>query len=736
MNQEALPNFVGRWAAVIFAASIVVLGATQLYSSYDVDKNTRIRSEQMVSNGVDGYRRDLVGRLFPQTFWDDAVIHLDNRFDPVWADIFIADYFRQSEGFETIIVIGPDGRARFAEEDDKAIPSGRLSQILTSAAPLISEIRAGEAKRGPLPSVIPDRLRLTPILAQSMELVDGDVQFLAGSLVQPDRNARISGDRAPIVLVAKRFDAGMVKTIGDRFLLIDPQLAVGDPRQKSGEGQVLLSSSSGKPVAAIQWKLQKPGSALLKKTLPVSLAFAAILAALIAIIGQRAGRLARTLLASEARAKHLASHDTLTGLPNRAGLDGAFDAIADHDLPAGRSFAVLSIDLDQFKAVNDTLGHQAGDELIGVVAHRVASHREAGDFIARFGGDEFIFIRSGADGESAAALAARLIESIAEPIALKVGRVFVGASIGIAMIGEQSIDAMEALRRADLALYEAKEAGRNRYRFFDTAMDNQVRNRHELQSRLRDALSSDQLSLVYQPQVNLAGQVIGLEALARWALPGKGEIAPSAFVQLAEETGLIDELGTFTIRRAFADSKRWPGLLVAINVSAMQLRSRDFADLMRALLDEHKVDPSQFELEITERILLGDDQQTLETLKELRRMGFQIALDDLGTGYSSLGYLQRYPIDKVKIDRSFVARLERDQQAEAVVVAIIQLAKAFGLSVVAEGVETEAQRKCLKAAGCSDVQGYLIGRPMTADRLIDYLEGIERQSKVRLAAAK
>lgn len=736
MDQRSLPNFVVRWAAAIFAACVIALAATQFYASYDVDKNTRIRSEQMVANGIAGYRRDLVGRLFPQTFWDDAVIHLDNKFDPLWADIFIADYFRQSEGFDTIIVVGPDGNARFAEEDDRAVPQARLAAIMGAAAPLISKIRADEKVRGPLPDRIPDRLRLTPILAQSMERIGGDVQFLAASLVQPDRSARIVGSRAPIVLVAKRVDARMIKTIGNRFLLSDPHLASDVSSFDPKHGRVTLDSITGAPVGSFQWRLEKPGSALLKKMLPVSLIFAAVLAALIAIIGRRAGRLARTLVASETRAKHLASHDMLTGLPNRARLDGAFAAIAERDIPEGRSFAVMSIDLDQFKAVNDTLGHQAGDELIGVVAQRIASLREPGDFLARFGGDEFIFIRRSASIVDAKRLATRIIEVIAEPIALKVGRVFVGASIGIAMVDDGAVDAQEALRRADLALYDAKDSGRNRYGFFNRAMDIVVRNRQELQSMLREALANDQLCLHYQPQVDLGGRVIGLEALARWALPGNGQVEPSTFVQVAEETGLIDELGTFTIRRAFTDSRRWPGLPVAINVSAMQLRARDFADQMRDLLAEHGVDPTQFELEITERILLGDDPQTLETLKELREIGFRIALDDFGTGYSSLGYLQRYPIDKVKIDRSFVARLDRDKQAEAVVVAIVQLAKAFGLSVVAEGVETDAQRACLNAAGCSDVQGYLIGRPMPADKLVQYLRTNGDGTAKEMVAAK
>jgi predicted signal transduction protein with EAL and GGDEF domain len=357
-----------------------------------------------------------------------------------------------------------------------------------------------------------------------------------------------------------------------------------------------------------------------------------------------------------------------------------------------------------------------------VIAGRIASLCRPSDEIIRFGGDEFLVLQAGATREGTDALAARLIRTIAEPVQINGDRVFVGASIGIVNCSEEIESSNECLRRADLALYEAKEAGRNCWRHFMPAMDRQLRDRETMRVRLHDALVGGAIQMHYQPQVDGSGQVIGLEALARWTDDDRRAVPPASFVQVAEETGLIDTLGFYAMRQAFHDSRRWPGLKIAINVSAVQLRSKSFVEDIVVLVNEMGVDPKQFELEITERLLLADDSRTLTMLKSLRSMGFRIALDDFGTGYSSLGYLQRYPIDCIKIDRSFILRIDRDAQAQSVVVAIVQLARALNLEVIAEGVENEAQRECLKAAGCHDMQGFLLGRPVAAEKIADQLQ--------------
>lgn len=427
------------------------------------------------------------------------------------------------------------------------------------------------------------------------------------------------------------------------------------------------------------------------------------------------------IVASEARARHLAFHDTLTGLPNRALLNERLANAYEELRRKGTRFAVYCIDLDNFKIVNDSYGHQAGDDLIREVARLLESACTASDTVARLGGDEFAVVHMNATPESAGELAALFIRLLADPIDLEMGCAYTGCSIGISMVEDASEEPLEALRRADLALYRAKDDGRGRHAFFEPDMDVAIRMKQSLRDELRAALNHGEITLAYQPQFNGAGEVFGLEALARWSHPQRGMVPPSLFIPAAEEGGLIVELGFHVLRQAFLDAKRWPNLIVAINISAAQIRTKDFVQKVRALVRETGASPRQFELELTEGLLLGNDPETLETLRLLRQLGFSLALDDFGTGYSSLSYLRRYPIDKIKIDRSFIKNLGIEADAEPVVFAIVALARSLGLQVIAEGVETQEQRSSLATAGCGDVQGFLLGRPMWVDEIDAFL---------------
>jgi diguanylate cyclase (GGDEF)-like protein len=423
------------------------------------------------------------------------------------------------------------------------------------------------------------------------------------------------------------------------------------------------------------------------------------------------------ITASELRIRHLAYHDSLTGLPNRALLSERLSLALESTSRSGDSFSLHLIDLDQFKVVNDTFGHLVGDELLQRASERLVKLCRRADTTARLGGDEFAIVHLNADRESAAALAERIVQQMALPIALSIGEVHLGCSLGVTVIEASSMDPLDCLRQADLALYKAKEAGRGQFAFFEPAMDLAVTSRRALQVDLRNALANGELELAYQPQVDSVGDVVGVEALARWTHRERGVVPPSIFIPLAEECGLIVELGVFALRRAFQDSLLWPNLKVAVNVSAHQLRQKQFFQIVEDLVRETCAVPSQFELEITESLLIGDDPATHATLQKLSDFGFAIALDDFGTGYSSLSYLQRYPIDKIKIDRSFIVNLGIDVEAKAVICAIVTLAAALNLRVIAEGVETIEQRSSLMSAGCSDVQGFLTGRPVAASAI-------------------
>jgi len=377
--------------------------------------------------------------------------------------------------------------------------------------------------------------------------------------------------------------------------------------------------------------------------------------------------------------------------------------------------AVHCIDLDRFKEVNDTLGHPAGDALIRAAARRLAGIVRDSDTVARLGGDEFVILQSHTIAPGAAHLAERIINAFARPFDIDGQTVEIGCSIGITLISDPEIPASEVLRQADLALYSSKEKGRNCATFFEPEMDAALRMRRQLETDLREALAEEMLHMVYQPQFDAQGHVVGAEALVRWEHREKGMIPPSTFVLLAEESGLIGQLGDFIMKRVFEETGNIADVPVAINVSALQLRMPSFIATVTRLVAENDVCPSNYEFEITETVLLGDDAATRDSIAVLKQEGFSIALDDFGTGYSSLSSLQRFAVDKIKIDRAFVRNLDQnDRDAVTLVDAIIHLARALDLDVIAEGVETEAQRDRLIACGCNSFQGFLFSRPISA----------------------
>ncbi len=420
---------------------------------------------------------------------------------------------------------------------------------------------------------------------------------------------------------------------------------------------------------------------------------------------------------SEVQALHAAHHDPLTGLPNRALLAIRLEAMLARKRDAGGVFAVHCIDLDRFKEVNETFGHEAGDELLRRVSQQFAKVCGPTDILARVGGDEFVLVQEAKAAAEAETLAAQLITLMSMPTNLESGRVFVGCSIGVFFVDDLAIDPLECVRRADLALYEAKRNGRQQLMFFDAGIDEAQRTKQLLRDELRDALLHEELSVVYQKQVR-ERRTVGVEALARWNSKERGAVSPAIFVPIAEESGLIDALGNFVMRRAFLDSRKMKGLRVSVNISAAQVRMHGFVDRVQSMASETDVDPFLVELEITEGLLLGQDPETRQTLDRLRALGFRIVLDDFGTGYSSLGYLHRYPIDKIKIDRLFVLNMGPDAKYDAVVSAIVGMARALDIEVMAEGVETEVQHARLAAAGCRDFQGFLFGKPMPLDALL------------------
>ena len=420
----------------------------------------------------------------------------------------------------------------------------------------------------------------------------------------------------------------------------------------------------------------------------------------------------------------LANQDALTGLANRHRFSTELNRLTLPLGEVGAPCALLFIDLDNFKHINDTFGHHTGDQLLRQVGQRLQSCVADGDLLARLGGDEFALLTwHYADAPASAALAERMLVMLAEPYQLDDLMLESRCSIGVALAPRDGHDPQSLLQCADLAIYAAKGAGRNTYRFFEQSMAEAARSRVRLQQELGSALAAEQFTLHFQPQVHLhTGQVIGFEALVRWQHSERGLIGPGEFIPVAEETGQIVSLGNWVMREACRVATQWPDeLRVAVNLSAVQFRSTALIDLVDEALTASGLAPERLELEITESALIEDHEGAQATLMALRSRGVRVAMDDFGTGYSSLAYLRRFPLDKLKIDGMFVRSLDSDEDAQAVVTAIISLARALHLDTTAEGIETEAQKVMLRALGCDDIQGYLIARPMPADQVPAFL---------------
>jgi diguanylate cyclase (GGDEF)-like protein len=414
---------------------------------------------------------------------------------------------------------------------------------------------------------------------------------------------------------------------------------------------------------------------------------------------------------NEARIEHLAHHDLLTDLPNRLAFNARLQEVLAHAAKSGGRVAVLCIDLDRFKEVNDVFGHSVGDALLKEVADRLRAAAGSA-FLARLGGDEFTLIA--AEGEqpaTAAALAERLLAAVDECLEIDGHQLRVGLSIGAAVYPADGSDASILLRNADAALYRAKAEGRGTVRFFEASMDERLRERRALQHELRSAIAHNQLLLHYQPQALIGGEIVGFEALVRWRHPTRGLISPGTFIPIAEESGLIIPIGEWILREACREAASWSKPLhIAVNLSPVQFRHGDLPSLVHAILLETGLPASRLELEITETVLMDDPSRALSVLRRLKALGLRIAMDDFGTGYSSLSYLQSFPFDKIKIDRSFIANIHRNQSS-AIVRAVIGLGRGLALPVVAEGVETREQAAFLSGEACAGIQGYLVGRP-------------------------
>jgi diguanylate cyclase (GGDEF)-like protein len=441
---------------------------------------------------------------------------------------------------------------------------------------------------------------------------------------------------------------------------------------------------------------------------------------------------------AEAQIRYMAGHDPLTGLPNRTLLREKLDRELAHR-GDGNPIALLCLDLDHFKDVNDTLGHAVGDLLLKEVTERLKSCLRVGDNIARLGGDEFVVFQAGVQTrQQAASLAQRLVDAIGETFEIDGQAIHIGVSIGIAIAPDDGDASDVLLRHADTALYRAKSSGRSSYCFFEPSMDANIQERRKLEVDLRQALLMQQFEIYYQPQVDTSTeQLIGFEALLRWNHPERGLVSPGEFIPLAEETGLIVPIGEWVLRQACKDAADWPSHIgVAVNLSPLQFRSQTLAHTVVSALTESGLPAFRLELEITESVLLIDSETALATLHHIRSLGVRIAMDDFGIGYSSLSYLRLFPFDKIKIDQSFIRELGHSKDCAAIVKAVVDLGASLGITTTAEGVETSEQLRRVREQGCGEIQGYFFGKPQPLSEINEVLSRLSAGAALRLTLSR
>jgi len=499
-----------------------------------------------------------------------------------------------------------------------------------------------------------------------------------------------------------------------------------------------MMDAKGRIIGWFSWEPERPATATMNRLLPLAALIAVGLIGFAALAMWQLGRLGLQLAETERHAQKLALEDVLTGLPNHDHFLAVLDqAVAERASAEILVFAVF--DLDGFDEINDALGYAGGDEVLAQVARRLAGNLPAGAMLGRLGSDEFALLITGGEAQAALALTDALRRSLVRPFWIN-QVVQVSVSIGMAVAPCDGITRDELIRRADLALRTAKRHGRGTVVSFASEMEAELHERRFIRRELARALATQSFDVHYQPIVRAdGGGISGVEALLRWKHPTRGFVSPSVFVPVAEEAGLMDRLGEFALRRAIADATGWSGLYVSVNLSPVQVRDRAFVDLVSTILRSTGFDPRRLVLEITESVLIENPDETTGRLEQLRSLGVQLALDDFGSGYSSLSYLQKLPFDRLKVDRSFATALSRAANGGVIIQAIVALGRALGMGIVIEGVETEEQRVLLRLAGCNEMQGYLFSRPVTReeiDRLLQHRtddggQRTERDSVVR-----
>lgn len=702
------------YSVMAVASAVGTVTAVVLWSTYRSDVISFERQQRFVAHALETSVEKIPYDQESVAIWDDAIKNVRTKFALKWVENnlgnWMFDYFKHDQ---TMLLDGRD-KVFYAHLGTETVDEPVLDAALAGLAKdLRRQIAAGgldgyEAGRTRIPRSV-DRVVLgnRPAIASVMPIVTD-----TGEISQ-ERGSEF------LLLSVRYLDTTFVENLSVNYQLAGARFS------RSGslgheERSFALENTAGQTIGYFVWRPSLPGSVIFREVAPV-IAFGLVcIGSALVLLGRGLRRTYSQLIASGAAASHAACHDVLTGLPNRGYFDKQLVTALSDSQDGTKPLALLFLDLDHFKTVNDTLGHAAGDELIKQFVLRMDRILAPGNFLARTGGDEFAIIVGDATYRSAIEeLCADIHTLVAAPFAVLGTQAVVGVSIGIAISRTNATDPVDLARQADIALYQAKGAGRNCFCFFTKDVEDRLREHALLEADLRTALGDGAgLELAYQPIYDATTlRVAGVEALARWHHPRLGAVSPQTFIGIAEQAGLIHELGQWVVREACCAVRETKVAILAVNVSPVQILKPGFAGSLLSTLTETGFPPSRLEIEITEGTLLDTTGVAEKVLQTLRSAGIKLALDDFGTGYSSLSYLMKHQVDRVKIDRSFVWQLGEGSSANSVVRAMVTMAQAIGVSVTAEGVETRDQQAILLQLGCDQLQGYLLSKPVVPAKL-------------------
>lgn len=684
--------------AVAGTAAIVTFALSQM--SGDVDRIEGNLTRRAVEAAFDSQRQRLTLAHSDYLAFGSGFGGATATLAPLAVANAFAGGTRNSEFYDTAYLLNADGQQLLAFRNGAALNVPASQEYGPALRELIQRF-SGPPSRG--------NWAVGGIVETPSGLALIAVGFATGRAITPDRK---------ILILSQAFDSEAVRALGYRSAIPSLRLA---PPDALAQGGVALRDPLGKRVGTLLWTSPGSGNLALRSVAPIVAGMLLVLAAMVGGLILFAWRSISRVEAGEIQTQRVIRQDTLTGLPNRfAGRERLNAMLAEAEI-TGRPVSTALVDLDSFKEVNDIYGHTTGDRLLRLIAEKL--RRFAGDaaWLGRTGGDEFALLAFD-DGGVLRKISDQLIEFLSRPLNIDGRVVSVGASVGIAGCRGTEMTREELLRRAELAMYEAKEEGGNRVSAYHSAMDKSLHERLAIAAELRDAIMAGELDVVYQPVFDAATRdIVNAEALVRWHRKGRAEIPPDVFVPIAEHHGLIGALGAAVLRRACRDAQRWPYIPISVNVSAAQLRDPMFEQLLSDILEETGMEPGRLTLEITETYLVSDPVRAKRAIDAVRAMGISVALDDFGTGFSSIGYLRQFTFDQLKLDRSVVADVARNEPARKLIQATIALADALGLSVTAEGVETEDDAIILRLAGCRRLQGFLLSRPISASQFATLL---------------